>query len=57
MPDLLNYGLYLDSREGVSVEELADDYELPIEEIEERLAAAKLCFELQIDHIEFADDF
>lgn len=57
MPDLLNYGLYLDSREGVSIEELAEDYELPIEEIEERLAAAKLCFEMQIDHIEFADDF
>ena len=57
MPDLLNYGLYLDSREGASVEQLAEDYDLPVEYVEERLAAAKLCFDRQVDHIEFARNF
>ena len=53
MPDLLNYGLYLDAREGASIRELAHDYELPAEEIEERLEAARLCFERQVERVEF----
>jgi hypothetical protein len=53
MPDLLNYGLYLDAREGSTIQELADDYEMPSQEIEQRLAAARLCFERQVERIEF----
>ena len=54
MPDLMNYGLYLDSREGTSVEELANDYQMPVEEVEERLEAARLCFERQVERVEFS---
>jgi hypothetical protein len=57
MPELLYYGLYLDSKEGATLEEMSEDYRLPIDEIEERLAAAQLCFDKQVDHIEFDDDF
>jgi hypothetical protein len=53
MPDLLNYELYLDAKEGASVRELAHDYEMAVEEIEERLEAARLCFERQVDRVEF----
>jgi hypothetical protein len=56
MPELLYYGLYLDSKEGTTPEEMSKDYGLPVDIIEERLAAAKLCFDKQVDHIEF-DDF
>ena len=55
MPNLLTYGIYLDAREGASVKEIADSYDLPVEFIEERLAAAQLCFDKQVDHIEFAN--
>ena len=54
MPDLLNYGLYLDAREGASIRELARDYQLPVEEIEERLEAARLCFEQQVERVDFS---
>ncbi|MBS1872055.1 MAG: hypothetical protein JSU00_02500 [Acidobacteria bacterium] len=54
MPDLLNYGLYLDAKEGASPRELARDYGLPVEEIELRLEAARLCFERQVARLEFA---
>ena len=54
MPDLLNYGLYLDAKEGASAEELAADYDLPLEEVEQRLEAARLCFECQVARVEFA---
>lgn len=53
MFDLNRYGLYLDAREGVPLSKLAHDYGLPVEEVQERLAAARLCFEKQVDHIEF----
>ena len=53
MFDLERYALYLDAREGATPQELAQDYHLPIEVIDERLAAAQLCFGKQVDHIEF----
>jgi DNA-dependent RNA polymerase auxiliary subunit epsilon len=54
MPNLLMYSVYLDARAGVSVEELADVYGFSLEYIEERLAAAKLCFDKQVHHFEFS---
>jgi hypothetical protein len=56
MPNLLSYALYNDATEGASTAEMAERYNLSIDEIEERLEAARLCFEKQIDYIEFADD-
>jgi hypothetical protein len=53
MPDLMNYGLYLDAREGASVWELANDYGLSIEDVKLRLEAARLCFERQVARVEF----
>ncbi len=50
---LLAYAIYLDAREGASIEQLAKDYDLPVQSIEEHLAAARLCFEHQVDHLEF----
>ena len=54
MPDLLNYGLYLDAKEGASIRELARDYGLSAEEVELRLEAARLCFERQVERLEFS---
>ncbi len=50
---LLAYAIYLDAREGASIEQLAKDYDLPVQFVEEHLAAARLCFEHQVDHLEF----
>lgn len=54
MPNLLNYGIYLDAKEGASIRELARDYDLPVEEVELRLEAARLCFERQVERVVFA---
>jgi DNA-directed RNA polymerase specialized sigma24 family protein len=53
MFDLLYYGMYLDAKEGTPVEEIARAYRLPLHEVETRLAAARLCFEHQVQRIEF----
>ncbi len=53
MFDLLYYGMYLDAKEGTSVEEIARSYRLSLSEVELRLAAARLCFERQVQRIEF----
>ena len=56
MPNLLTYGIYLDAREGVSVENIAEMYGLSLEYVEERLVAARLCFDKQVHHIEFTQN-
>lgn len=53
MMNLLNYGMYLDSKEGATLEELCQDYGLSSHEVERRLAAATLCFEKQVRRVEF----
>jgi hypothetical protein len=53
MMDLLYYGMYLDAREGTPVEDIARSYRLPLDVVEERIAAARLCFEQQVQRIEF----
>jgi hypothetical protein len=45
--------MYLDAREGATVQELAADYDLPVDEVVQRLEAARLCFEGQVRRIEF----
>ena len=40
---------------GSTVKEIASDYDLQVEYVEQRLAAAQLCFDKQVDHIEFAN--
>ena len=44
--------LYLASMGASNIRELADDFDIPIEAIEERLLAAKLCFEKQVAALE-----
>ena len=56
MPNLLTYGIYLDAREGVSVENIAEMYGLSLEYVEERLEAARLCFDKQVHHIVFTQN-
>ncbi len=46
--NLINYALYLGSKEGVPPEELSRDYDLPIEYVREHIEAARLCFERQV---------
>ena len=53
MFDLLYYGIYLDAKEGTSVEDIARSYRMPVWEVELRLAAARLCFEKQVQRFEF----
>lgn len=53
MMNLLNYGIYLDAKEGTTLEELCRDYDLSSDEVEQRLAAATLCFEHQVRRVEF----
>lgn len=48
--------MYLASIRGANVHELADDFDLPIEAIEERLLAAKMCFEKQVLALELLAD-
>jgi DNA-directed RNA polymerase specialized sigma24 family protein len=57
MPNLLTYGIYLDAREGVPVEDIAEICGLSLEYVEERLGAARLCFDKQVHHIEFAQNW
>lgn len=53
MFDLFYYGIYLDAKEGTPVEEIARSYRIPVSEVELRLAAARLCFEQQVQRFEF----
>ena len=53
MMNLLNYALYLDVRDGSTVADLCRDYGMAKEEIQERVDAATLCFEHQVERVEF----
>jgi Mor family transcriptional regulator len=44
----LPFRLYADFQDGVTVEELAQTYSLPVSWIRERLEAARLCIEKQV---------
>ncbi len=49
---LFGYAIYREAQEGTSVEQLAKDYGVPVRFVEEHLAAARLCFEKQVDRLE-----
>jgi hypothetical protein len=46
--NLVNYAMYLDAKEGTSVEELSRDYGFSVEYVREHVEAARLCFEQQV---------
>ena len=48
MPTLFTSRLYFANRRGFSAEEIAEALGMPIDWVEERLEAARLCFEYQV---------
>ena len=47
MPQLWSLYLYQRNRAGASLDQLQKEFDIPAEEIEARLEAARLCFEKQ----------
>lgn len=48
MPRLFASKLYLATKQGYSCEEIASILGLPLEWVEERIEAARLCFDFQV---------